>query len=226
MIAVLGQSPPSADSPSATKDRVNSQRWWPTKGTVPFAAFAGESACKECHSKKTSSQLNTPMAQAAVRLAPHTPSPEIVAATLQLGPYLYRISSDPLGSRLAVSADKQSITASIAWIFGAGVHGQTYILDHDGALYESQVSSFVSLARSGTNPRACGRGCGQSEKRAGRTAFRHQPQRVVLPATPLIQQRIPSSTLPAQCPESIVSNVTGRAWSTSTRFTPMSAAKR
>src|SRR5277367_6777317 len=151
-LAVLGQSPPPADSPSATKDRVNSQRWWPTKATIPFADFAGESACRECHSKKTSSQLTTPMAQAAVRLAPRTPSPEIVAGTLQLGPYLYRISSDPLGSRLAVSAGKQSITASIAWIFGAGVHGQTYILNHDDALYESQVSSFASLHGLGLTP--------------------------------------------------------------------------
>jgi Cytochrome c3 len=144
-LAVLAQSPPTTDSPSATKDRVNNQRWWPTKGTAPFEAFAGDKACSECHSKKTTSQLTTPMAQAAVRLTQRAPSPEIVAATLRLGPYLYRISSDQLGSRLAVSSGKQSITASIAWIFGAGVHGQTYILDHDGALYESQVSSFVSL---------------------------------------------------------------------------------
>ncbi len=144
-LTVLGQSPPTADSSRATKDRVNSERWWPTKGTVPFAAFAGDKACSECHSKKASSQLTTPMAQAAVRLQPRALSPEIVAATLQLGPYLYRISSDQFGSRLAVSSGKQSITASVAWIFGAGVHGQTYVLDHDGALYESQVSRFASL---------------------------------------------------------------------------------
>jgi len=85
------------------------------------------------------------MALAAVRLSPRTPSPEIVAGTLQLGPYLYRIWSDQLASRLAVSSGKQSITASIAWIFGAGVHGQTYILERDGALYESQVSRFAAL---------------------------------------------------------------------------------
>ena len=144
-LAVLGQSPPIPDSPSATKDRVNSQRWWPTKGTVPFEAFAGESACGECHSRKTSSQLTTPMAQAAVRLVQRAPSAEIVAGTLQLGPYLYRISSGQLGSRLAVSSGKQSMIASIAWIFGMGVRGQTYILDHDGAFYESQVSSFARL---------------------------------------------------------------------------------
>jgi hypothetical protein len=144
-LAVLGQSPAPA-SPSATKDRVNNQRWWPTKGTVPFETFAGENACGECHSKKTSSQLTTPMAQAAVRLPEHAPSPKVVAATLQLGPYLYRISSSQLGSRLVVSSGKQSVTASIAWIFGAGVHGQTYILDHDGAFYESQLSSFAALS--------------------------------------------------------------------------------
>jgi hypothetical protein len=144
-LAVRGQSPSASEAPSTTKDRVNSQRWWPTKGTVPFADFAGDSACGPCHSKKASSQLTTPMAQAAVRLATRTPSPEIARASLQLGPYLYRISSGPLGSRLAVSSGKRSITASIAWIFGAGVHGQTYILDHDGAWYESQVSSFASL---------------------------------------------------------------------------------
>ena len=121
-LLVLGQSPPTADSPSTTKDRVNTQRWWPTKGAVPFELFAGDGACSECHSKKTSSQLTTPMAQAAVHLAPRAPTPEIVAGTLQLGPYLYRIASDQLGSRLAVSSGKQALTASIAWVFGAGVH--------------------------------------------------------------------------------------------------------
>ncbi len=101
--------------------------------------------------------------------ARHTP--EIVAASLQLGPYLYRISSDQLGSRLAVSAGKQSITASIAWIFGAGVHGQTYILDHDGAFYESQVSSFAALHGMDLTPGHAPRGCGQSAKCSGRTPF-------------------------------------------------------
>jgi hypothetical protein len=144
-IAVPGQSPPSFDSQSTTRDRVNSQRWWPTKSAVPFADFAGANACGECHSKKTSSQLTTPMAQAAIRLAQRAPSPEIVAGTLQLGPYLYRITSGELGSRLEVSSGKQSVVANIAWTFGAGVHGQTYILDHDGALYESQVSHFAAL---------------------------------------------------------------------------------
>jgi Cytochrome c554 and c-prime len=85
------------------------------------------------------------MGQAAMRVPERAPSPQIIPATVHLGSYIYRVSSDRLGSRLDVGFGKQSITARIGWIFGAGVHGQTYILEKDGALYESQVSSFSAL---------------------------------------------------------------------------------
>lgn len=139
------QSQPSGESPQATRDRVNDAGWWPTKSTATFKSFVGDSACSGCHSKKSSSQPNTPMGQAAVRVPERGPSPQIVPATLQLGPYTYRIFSDHLGSRLEASSGKQSVTAKISWIFGAGVHGQTYILEKNAAFYESQVSSFAGL---------------------------------------------------------------------------------
>src|SRR5260370_33846352 len=85
------------------------------------------------------------MAEAAMRLDKNPTYSELAASTLQIATYLYQISSDHLGSKLAVSSGKQSITANIAWIFGAGVHGQTYILENNGTLYESQVSSFSGL---------------------------------------------------------------------------------
>jgi hypothetical protein len=78
-------------------------------------------------------------------VAEHAPSPQIVPATVQLGPYIYRISSDRLGSRMDVTSGEESVTAKISWIFGAGIHGQTYILEKSGAFYESQVSSFSAL---------------------------------------------------------------------------------
>jgi Cytochrome c554 and c-prime len=141
--AVFGQSAPADESPKATKDRVNDRQWWPTKGTSTFKAFAGESACRECHSEEASSQVHTPMAEASFRINEHTPSSKLAARTLHSGSYLYRISSDNLGSRLTVSSGKQSISANISWIFGAGVRGQTYILDNRDNLYESQVSTFA-----------------------------------------------------------------------------------
>lgn len=140
--AVLGQTPTTA-TPKATKDRLNAQRWWPTKGTFPFNAYAGEKACRECHAEEARSQVNTPMAEAAFQLKEHVPSTKLATGTLQSGSYLYTISSDNLGSKLAVNSGNQSITANISWIFGAGVHGQTYILESKGTLYESQVSSFA-----------------------------------------------------------------------------------
>jgi hypothetical protein len=142
---VFGQSHAANDIPSATKDRVNGQGWWPTQGALPLKAFAGENACRECHSEKSASQVKTPMAEAAFRLKENTPSPKLIEGTLQSGSYLYRISSDHLGSRLVASSGNRSITANIGWIFGADVHGQTYILEDKGTLYESQVSSFSAL---------------------------------------------------------------------------------
>jgi len=228
-LLVLGQSLPTADSPSTTTDRVNTQRWWPTKGAVPFELFAGDGACSECHSKKTSSQLTTPMAQAAVHLAPRAPTPEIVAGTLQLGPYLYRIASDQLGSRLAVSSGKQSLTASIAWIFGAGVHGQTYILDHDGALYESQVSSFAALHGMDITPGHTLVGAGDLQNALGERLSTSAAVRCFAchsTYSTTASKFDASRAVPGIHCESIVNNAMGRAWSTSKRFTPMSVAKR
>jgi hypothetical protein len=144
-LAVFGQSQTSGESPRTTRDRMNDQRWWPTKGTPAFKAYAGENACRECHSEEASSQVHTPMAEASFQIKGRTPSPKLALATLQSGNYRYRISSDHLGSRLVVSSGNKSIEANISWIFGAGVHGQTYILESKGSFYESQVSSFASL---------------------------------------------------------------------------------
>ncbi|MGA8153822.1 MAG: multiheme c-type cytochrome [Terriglobales bacterium] len=142
---LFGQSPTVGDVPRATRDRVSGPYWWPTKGTPAFNAYAGENACSECHSEEASSQVHTPMAEASFRINERTPSLKLAAATLQSGSYRYQISSDQRGSRLVVSSGKQSITAKISWIFGAGVHGQTYILQNQGSFYESQVSSFATL---------------------------------------------------------------------------------
>jgi hypothetical protein len=144
-LAVFGQSRAPGKSSSTTQNRLREQRWWPTKGTYPISAYAGENVCTECHSKEAKSQINTPMAQAAFQLRDRTQSPRVAPGTLQSGAYLYRISSDHLGFRLAVSSGKQTLAANISWIFGAGVHGQTYILENNGILYEGQVSTFAAL---------------------------------------------------------------------------------
>jgi hypothetical protein len=140
-----GQSGVIGEFSSTTQDRVNTHDWWPTKFTPPFNAYAGANACAECHAKQTSSQLHTPMAEAAFLLRENTHSQKVPSETLRIGAYVYKTSSDRLGSSLAVSSGKQTVTAEIAWIFGAGVRGQTYILARHGVFYESQVSTFPGL---------------------------------------------------------------------------------
>jgi Cytochrome c3 len=142
---VSGQSRAPGEFPSTTQDRLNDQYWWPTKSTPPFSAFAGENACIACHAKQAASQATTPMAEAAVRLRGLSEPQKSKSETLQNGTYLYRTASDHLRFSLTVSSGKQSMTAAIAWIVGAGVHGQTYILESNGTFYESQVSSFTAL---------------------------------------------------------------------------------
>jgi hypothetical protein len=145
ILVIVGQSQTVDESSSTTKDRVNQKGWWPTKGTPPLETYASDNACDACHSTKASSQLNTPMAKAALRLKGPIRSPNLVSGNAQLGTYLYRISSGHAGAALTVSSGQQSISADIGWIFGVGVHGQTYILEKNGNLYESQVSSFAGL---------------------------------------------------------------------------------
>jgi Cytochrome c3 len=142
-LVALGQTQALEERPMATKDRLIGQQWWPTKGAPAFNSYAGESVCRECHSEEASSQINTPMAKAAFQIGARTQSPIIPAGSLQNGSYLYRISSDNLGSKLAVTSGKQTVTSNIGWIFGAGVHGQTYILEIKSSLFESQVSTFA-----------------------------------------------------------------------------------
>ncbi len=145
LLGVVVPQTPKAETPKATKDHLNTHHWWPTKDSFPFKAYAGERACRECHSEEASSQVNTPMAEAAFQLKEHMLSPKLAVGTLQSGSYRYRISSDNLGSHLTVSSGTQSMVARIGWIFGAGVHGQTYILENKSTLYESQVSTFGSV---------------------------------------------------------------------------------
>src|SRR5277367_5700400 len=144
-LAGFGQTQTIEERPMATKDRLIRPQWWPTKGTPALNSYAGESVCRECHSEEASSQINTPMAKAAFQISARTQSPIIPAGSLQSGSYFYRISSDNLGLKLTVTSGKQTVTSNISWIFGAGVHGQTYILENKSSLFESQVSTFAGL---------------------------------------------------------------------------------
>ena len=172
-------SPP----PSSTRPRMScrtprpivsaGQGWWPTKSPASTKGYVGSSVCAECHSAIASTQAESEMAKAAFRLsggAAGQPS----SGDFESGPYTYRFipNTTASGYSLEVTSDGHSISAPITWTMGSGVHGQTYLLNENGGMYESQVSSFSFIHRMGLSP-------GHTPRRRARLrmrlAFRSRP---------------------------------------------------
>jgi hypothetical protein len=152
VFAAAGQSQAPSAALSTTNDHKATDGWWPTKSTAAHEKFAGQSACGECHSRESSTQLHTPMAEAAFRSSDGKRILKLPEGGFQANGYSYRVISDDSGLQLLVSSGGQSISSKIVWIFGAGVHGQTYLLENGGVFYESQVSTFSSTGRMDLTP--------------------------------------------------------------------------
>ena len=143
--ALLAQSPAPVELSEVTEYHVLTRDWWPTTGTPPPEAYAGSRSCQQCHAEKVSTQLMTPMANASYRSAAGPWGAEPTTATARTGLYFYRVEAHAGDANLTVRSGNQSVAADIAWTFGAGVLGQTFILENNGKLFDSQVSSFRGL---------------------------------------------------------------------------------
>jgi hypothetical protein len=136
---------PSADSSSlTTTDRVKAPGWWPTKGDAERNLYVGSDACAECHKPIAKLQETTPMYHAGVRAAQAetlTPQP----LEFHEGKLNYTVSWSPTAATFSVSDGKDGDAAPVAWVFGAGVIGRTYVLKKDEAYIEGRVSYFTRL---------------------------------------------------------------------------------
>jgi hypothetical protein len=115
---------------------------------LPFLAAAapGDSACAACHAQQTSHFRATAMAQ-ALEAVEHC---EILKnhpdLQFQEGPYHTQIKREGDRSILTVTRGTETFTVPILWAFGRGKAGQTYVFQHDGAMYESRVSFYNATA--------------------------------------------------------------------------------
>lgn len=77
------------------------------------------------------------------------PEAEILRAnpdlTFRDGAYTYAIRRDGQSIDYSVSDGKQTVSAPVAWAFGLGAAGQTYVFERDGHRYESRVSFFRDI---------------------------------------------------------------------------------
>src|SRR5581483_3581058 len=63
------------------------------------------------------------------------------------GVYSYRIVREGSASTYRVSDGKETLSIPIAWAFGLGAAGQTYVFERNGHWVESRVSYFRSIDR-------------------------------------------------------------------------------
>src|ERR1700691_2890976 len=144
-LAAQAQQPDLANVPMATQDRIKLSPWWPTKSAASREEYVGPSACATCHTAKAALQFTTPMAHAASAAADSDILQSRRHLNFQAGPYRYEIATKSDASVYAVHQDANSVSVQLAWAFGYGEVGQTYLYQQSGAFYESRLSFYRTL---------------------------------------------------------------------------------
>jgi hypothetical protein len=143
--AAFSQTQAPNGTPMATADRVQGTGWWPTKGTPTREDYVGPAACAQCHRAKVNSARNTPMAHASMAVGDSEALRSHDRLETQIGPYHYEIVSTAQGSVYSVSNGAKSVSVPLAWAFGVGEVGQTYIYEQNDKWYESRMSYYTSI---------------------------------------------------------------------------------
>ena len=144
LFAVAGRPQSIELRPATTEDHLSDKGWWPTRRALATDVFVGDSACAKCHAPLVSGQVGSAMLRAASRRAGTLESGGPVPGTFQSGSYFYTFLHADSGYVLEVKSGGDSLRSDVQWTFGAGNHGQTYLLEEEGAFYEAQVSSFAT----------------------------------------------------------------------------------
>ena len=112
-----------------------------------FQAGAGVPTivCASCHHAEALTQPSTSMAHALEAVADCTILRSNPKLTLRHGAYSYQIIREGDRSIYSVTDGHQTLTVPIAWAFGLGSAGQTYVYQWNGHWYESSISYFRTL---------------------------------------------------------------------------------
>jgi hypothetical protein len=128
----------------ATAERVESARWWPTK-RVTREGFVGPAQCATCHPRQSATQPITSMARTGARAADSEVLRTQSGLTFRHGSYTYSIASSSGPHTYTVSNGQQSRSAPLAWAFGAGKVGQSFLFERDGTLHEARISYYDAV---------------------------------------------------------------------------------
>lgn len=109
------------------------------------AAATGDATCATCHNAQASHFRATPMAQALETIAACEILKRHPDLSFQEGPYQSHIVRRADESILTVTDGAETLTIPLLWAFGRGQAGQTYVFEHNGAMFESRVSFYNEL---------------------------------------------------------------------------------
>jgi len=137
-------SPSALSAQMATAERLEGKGWWPTK---PAARedFVGSRQCAACHNRQASTQPATSMARTGERARDSAILRARDSLTFRSGAYAYSITRDGNGSIYSLTDGKESRSAPLAWAFGAGRVGQSFLFEREGRLHEARVSYYDTI---------------------------------------------------------------------------------
>ena len=134
-----------AETPELTSQRLRGPGWWPTRGDGAREEFVGAAACAACHKQIALTQRETPMGHAAAKASETEALRSHPTLTFSTPPFQTVISSNRVSSNYTVSGGGESISGQLLWSIGAGVKGQTFLVNYLGIWFESQLSYFPSI---------------------------------------------------------------------------------
>ena len=166
--ATRAQSPQTIADQFSTAERLKKHGWWPTKGDAPKDEYVGAAACARCHSEVAGSQKTTNMARTAMAPADSELLRSRERAAFSQGPYTYQMTRTTRGEVYTTVDGQQMISEPLTWAFGTGNHGQSYLFEHLGSLYETRLTYYQSSQSFGLTPNHPGSPAESLEKAIGR----------------------------------------------------------
>lgn len=121
------------------------RRWASAALCAALDVYAGNAECAACHGDKVRTFTPSGMANALQGI----PECQILRDHPKLrfheGEYTFEIARDGDKSVYRVTDGEKTLTLQLAWAFGLGSAGQTYVFERDGQWYESRVSYFNAV---------------------------------------------------------------------------------
>jgi len=145
LVLAAAGGPDLAYSQMATAERVQQSSWWPTSPKSSRDDFVGASECASCHRANVASQQTTSMAQTATRSEHAAVLREHATLTFDGPGVSYALTRTGDNTVFTARDATRTMSARLAWAFGRGNVGQSYLFERDGRLHESRVSYYETI---------------------------------------------------------------------------------